>query len=574
MGILSRILRGQNRQMKPQSQTVTALVAYPLSQAYVDKLAKTVASDIAFINLQQLKAKGLKGLVTQLWQISGQLLIPLEDPTSYALLPIFQVLSLFTRAKTIGVINGELRLTKLSRLQSILAGFKLVFASLANLIAILRIKRSLRHISPTLTYPKIPAKGDILFINANLWFGIKAGGSVGHIAGVCNAFAKQGYRVTYAAVEPNQCLDTAVDYLHLKPLSTYGMPYEANLYRFHWQVLKQLTTWLKQHQPVFIYQRLSLGNMVGVTLSQQFNLPAVIEYNGSETWIAKHWGKGLKFQQLAEQVETACLSQANYVVTISDPLAQELIAKQIPADRITTYPNGIDPKRFDDSHYDNESRQNLRAQLAIPENAIICTFVGTFGLWHGVDVLANALATLANDEPDWFAEHQVYCVFVGDGVQLPAMKATISASAAAPYCRFVGLVPQLQAPIYLAISDILLSPHKPNDNNSRFFGSPTKVFEYMAMGKAIIASDLEQIGEVLRPAIFAKDLPPQGTIDPKHALLCEPGNPADVIVALKWLVANPEWREKLGAAAKQKVLANYTWDHHVAQILKPMVMAA
>ena len=258
-------------------------------------------------------------------------------------------------------------------------------------------------------------------------------------------------------------------------------------------------------------------------------------------------------------------------MTISSPLADELQARQVASSQIICVPNGIDPARFDAAQFDSSRCQALRAQLTIPQQAILCTFVGTFGLWHGVDILATALITLAEEAPDWFSRHQVYIAFVGDGTQLPAVKQRLNASSVRDHCRFVGLVSQLEAPIYLATSDILLSPHKPNANGSRFFGSPTKIFEYMAMGKAIIASDLEQIGEVLRPAVFARNLPEAETAEPKHAVLCEPGNPQDIVLALKWLVTHPNWRDRLGRAAKQKVLANYTWAHHVEQILAPMM---
>ena len=66
---------------------------------------------------------------------------------------------------------------------------------------------------------------------------------------------------------------------------------------------------------------------------------------------------------------------------------------------------------------------------------------------------------------------------------------------------FTGKIPQDQAPDYLSACDAFLCPTQPNADGTRFFGSPTKLFEYMSMAKIIIASDLEQLSEVISPAI-------------------------------------------------------------------------
>jgi glycosyltransferase involved in cell wall biosynthesis len=113
---------------------------------------------------------------------------------------------------------------------------------------------------------------------------------------------------------------------------------------------------------------------------------------------------------------------------------------------------------------------------------------------------------------------------------------------------------------------MLLSPHVANSDGTRFFGSPTKLFEYMAMARGIIASDLDQIGDVLQPAVRfpsgrAADSP--GAV----AVLVPPGDERALMEAVLWLAAQPERRATLAENARRLALARYTWSHHVAAIL-------
>jgi glycosyltransferase involved in cell wall biosynthesis len=114
-------------------------------------------------------------------------------------------------------------------------------------------------------------------------------------------------------------------------------------------------------------------------------------------------------------------------------------------------------------------------------------------------------------------------------------------------------VPQEEAADYLAACDLLVSPHVPNPDGSRFFGSPTKLFEYMAMGKGIVASRLEQIGEVLQ--------------DGESALLVPPGDAASLATAIGRLFRDPALSARLGAAAREAAVERHTWDKNARDIL-------
>ena len=319
----------------------------------------------------------------------------------------------------------------------------------------------------------------------------------------------------------------------------------------------------------FLYQRMSVSNYAGAVLSRQVRVPLVAEYNGSETWIAKNWRQSLRYHDLVTMAEDAMLRHAHLVVTVSDVLRDELVERGVEPERIVTYPNCIDPAIFDPGRFPGEDRVALRNSLALGKDDVVATFVGTFGKWHGAEVLARAIRHMVDADREWLARKHVRYLFVGDGLEMPRVKEILDFERTVDFVRFAGLVPQAETPRYLAASDILISPHVPNQDGSRFFGSPTKLFEYMAMGKGIVASDLEQIGQVLGNSLRIPDLPFVGEpSDHKLAVLVRPGDEKELIAGIRFLVEQPDWRRYLGANARREVLARYTWDHHVKAILE------
>jgi glycosyltransferase involved in cell wall biosynthesis len=147
----------------------------------------------------------------------------------------------------------------------------------------------------------------------------------------------------------------------------------------------------------------------------------------------------------------------------------------------------------------------------------------------------------------------VRLLMIGSGPGLAASTRIISDAGLDAHAHFTGLVAQEDAARYLAACDILASPHVPNPDGSPFFGSPTKLFEYMAMGKAIVASNLDQIGEVLRHG--------------ETAWMVPPGDADALSRGLARLVDDRNLRISLGEAARRDVLAHHTWRAHVRKIL-------
>src|SRR5205823_8149301 len=127
-----------------------------------------------------------------------------------------------------------------------------------------------------------------------------------------------------------------------------------------------------------------------------------------------------------------------------------------------------------------------------------------------------------------------------------------------PYARqgrviFTGAIPHRSVRTYLDAADILVSPHVPMPDGSPFFGSPTKLFEYMAMGKAIAASALDQIADVLE--------------HDRTALLVKPGDSSELVRAIQRLAEDARLRTALARHAREAALARHTWRHHARRVL-------
>ena len=223
---------------------------------------------------------------------------------------------------------------------------------------------------------------------------------------------------------------------------------------------------------------------------------------------------------------------------------------------------------------ESESGERLRQSIRqkVSADAVVIAFVGTFGLWHGAPVLAAAIKQLVDNERRWLEETNIRFAMIGDGVRMKEVRELIGGAEYSEWVVFTGLVPQADTVQYLAAADILVSPHISNGDGTRFFGSPTKLFEYMAMAKGIVASDLDQIGEVLSAGIRIWD--PEARKEPGNtsatAVLTRPGEIGDLIDGLKLLVERPGLRRQLGVNARSELLRRYTWPHHVAHILETM----
>ncbi len=167
------------------------------------------------------------------------------------------------------------------------------------------------------------------------------------------------------------------------------------------------------------------------------------------------------------------------IITISNGLCEDI--ERVYMGRVLVAPDGVDLEMFKNVPH----RADARTMLDLPQDKKIVVYAGHLYGWKGVDTLLGAAVTL----PD------MLFVFVGgtpEDIQVYKMKHGGSANVI-----FRGFVPHQQVPLYLSAGDVVALPNSQKEKISSRYTSPLKLFEYMASGTPIVASDLPSLREVL-----------------------------------------------------------------------------
>ncbi len=371
--------------------------------------------------------------------------------------------------------------------------------------------------------------------------GTQSGGATTHTSGFINAAAELGAQVSVISNDRLAGVDEAKVSMQLIEPDPLGLTRAAFDLRNGMLFTDRACAQLENGQPDFIYQRYSRFNWTGVEAALRTRRPLFLEYNGSEVWMAKHWGR-LSLGELLERCERLNLAAATRVFVVAEVERNNLVKAGVRSEKIVVNPNGVDVEEF----RPGVGGAAMRRELGVADDETLSGFVGTFGPWHGVLTLAEAIRLLPQ-------ENSLRFLFVGAGMLRDEVERIVHEAGRSDRVIFAGQVEHKRVPALLDACDILLSPHVPMTDGSEFFGSPTKLFEYMAMGKAIVASRLGQIGEVLT--------------NEETALLVEPGNARQLAGAMLKLSGSRELRERLGAAARRAAVERHTWKGNAQRVL-------
>jgi glycosyltransferase involved in cell wall biosynthesis len=253
----------------------------------------------------------------------------------------------------------------------------------------------------------------------------------------------------------------------------------------------------------------------------------------------EHWVQGL-----LTAIDRLALTRSAAVASLTDHFRRELAWLGWRDANIAVIPDA-----FDAQLYQPTDQAAARRALSLPSDALLIVYAGATFAYRGLDRLLDAFVPVATQRPD------ARLLLVGGR---PHEVAALSAQAArlglAERVRLTGALPQREVPAYLAAADLLVVP----DTVSDVTASPLKLFEYMAMGRAIVCVDLPALREVL-PADAARWVA-RGSTD-------------DLAAALSELAHDAAYRGRLGQAAAQAA-PGHTYARRAERVLELVRMVS
>lgn len=293
-----------------------------------------------------------------------------------------------------------------------------------------------------------------------------------------------------------------------------------------------------QTTPVdLIYERYAIFLWATVRLAKRRGIPIILEVNyTAQTPLYRKRSSLLK--PLAVRIDRYLFGAVNGIVVVSTFLKEHLIKDyHVPEERLVVLTNAVDPEVFS-SRVDPAS---LRRKFGLDGKNVI-GFVGGFYPWHGLDILLDALPLIAQRVKN------AALLLVGDGPERPRLTERARQGNCGIHVVFVGGVSHANLPPYIAAFDMAVLP----DSNE--YGSPMKIYEYMSMGKPVVAPKLGPVED--------------GIIHDKVGLLFSPRDVSAFAAKIISLLENPERRKRMGQAAREHIVCNHTWKRNAEQILE------
>lgn len=272
----------------------------------------------------------------------------------------------------------------------------------------------------------------------------------------------------------------------------------------------------------------------GIALADRYDIPFVYEVRGfqEQTWTGNidRSERGEYFRRRYRQ-ENRCMDRAELVITIADAMAEEIVARGIPEDKVSVVPNAVDVSRF----APRDKRADLVEGYGLSGRFVV-GYISNLGAREGIEDLIRAVAILRSRDRD------LACLIAGGGPQRERLEGLIAELGLTADVILAGHVPNDQIEDHYALIDLFVVPRI--DDRAARLVTPLKPLEAMAMGLPVVASSLPALAELVAPGERGLTFPPSA-----------PSAMADVIDSM---MSDADSRRRFADAGRDWVRADRT----------------
>lgn len=361
-----------------------------------------------------------------------------------------------------------------------------------------------------------------------------------HIQSLQDAWSELGhdvYEVSLGRAQSGKVQPTNGHQKHSEGRGTFGsLVYEGLSLGYNVYGLRNLHKAIKEHHPALIYERYCLNLTAGALAARKHNIPFVLEVNSP---LVDEMSKesGLIGRNVAQHCEKLVLDRATRVVVVTDVLRQHYAAQGFDTSKFQVIHNGIDPKLF----HPNVDARLVRECYNLGGRCVI-GFVGWARQWHRLDLMVDAYSKLP--DRDRFA-----ILICGDGPAIAGLREQARELGVADSVHFSGGLDHPEIPSHIAAMDIAVLPSIP------VYASPMKLFEYMAMGKAVLVPDQPNLHEVI--------------IEGQNGMFIPKNDPHGFAKAVTELAMNPALQQQISRGALETIQqGKYFWTENAKRVLQ------
>lgn len=356
-----------------------------------------------------------------------------------------------------------------------------------------------------------------------------------HIEELTQALRRQGHEIIMVApalMENHKFGDGSGVVARLKQQMPAGI-YELLELAYSLVAFIKLIGSALRYRPDVIYERYNLYLPSGTWASRALKIPLLLEVN-APLFEERQRYNGIALPRLARWSEDYVWRHADRVLPVTRVLAKKIAARGVAANRIMVIPNGIDPEKFSYPPNSDLSKKNLGLN-----DRLVLGFTGFVRKWHGLERVVDLL-------PD--SRMRRHLLIVGDGPACDAIMERARALNVHDQVTITGVVTRYRVADFIASFDIALQPDVVD------YASPLKLFEYLALGRAIVAPDKANIREVLTHG--------------ENALLFRSGDENAFKQALECLCEDATLRKRLSVHARKTIFdKQLTWDYNATRVI-------